>query len=171
MTSRCCLEDLDAIVFDFDGVLTDNFVYVGAEGAEFVRCTRADGLAFDVLRRRPVKLFILSTERHPIVVARGQKLGVPVLQGQQNKRAALVGLAAREQFSLARTMFVGNDLNDLAAMQLCGQSACPADSHAAVRGVATFVLEAAGGHGVARELVEHVFGIDIAGDLEAQPAS
>jgi 3-deoxy-D-manno-octulosonate 8-phosphate phosphatase (KDO 8-P phosphatase) len=158
---RISAGDLDAIVFDFDGVLTDNFVYVDQNGRESVRCCRADGLAFDALRRTPLKLFILSTERNPVVLARGRKLKVRVFQGQADKSVSLQGLARRQRFSLARTLFVGNDVNDLGAMRLCGRSACPADSHPAVRRAATFVLATAGGYGVARELVETVMGLDV----------
>jgi 3-deoxy-D-manno-octulosonate 8-phosphate phosphatase (KDO 8-P phosphatase) len=161
MTRRCRVEDFDAIVFDFDGVLTDNFVYVGSDGREMVRCTRADGLAFDVLKQLPVKLFILSTERSPVVGARGQKLGIPVLSGQADKRAGLISLAERERFDLARTLFIGNDVNDLPAMRLCGLSACPSDSHPAVLAAATFSLATAGGYGVVRELVEQTLGLDV----------
>lgn len=69
--------DLDALVVDFDGVLTDNFVYVNESGHESVRCCRADGLGFDALRTTHLKVFILSTERNPVVLARGAKAWRP----------------------------------------------------------------------------------------------
>lgn len=149
--------EVDAIVFDFDGVLTDNCVYVDVDGREMVRCNRADGLGFDILRAEPVRMFILSTERNAVVSTRAAKLGIPVFHGVADKERDLAELAAREGFALARTLYVGNDLNDLAAIRTCGASACPADAHAAVKAVATWPLRTAGGAGVVREIVEEIF--------------
>lgn len=154
------VSDLDAIVLDFDGVLTDNFVYVSQQGIESVRCSRADGLAFDVLRKVGLRSFILSTEKNAVVAARGAKLSVPTVQGISDKRAALEHLAASEKMSLTRVLYVGNDINDLHAMRICGYSACPCDSHAAIKAIAQTVLESRGGAGVVRELVESVLKID-----------
>lgn len=153
--------EIDAIVFDFDGVLTDNRVYVDQDGRESVCCSRADGLAFDVLRQSRYRVFLLSTEANPVVAARAAKLRVPCVQGVADKRAAIAALGDREGFALERTLFVGNDLNDLAAMKLCGVSACPADSHAAVLAAATHRLKTRGGAGVAREIVEDVLGLNM----------
>lgn len=155
------IESVDVVVFDFDGVLTDNRVYVNERGEEMVACNRADGLAFDVLNRTHLKSFILSTETNPVVARRAAKLGVPVYQGCKNKQVALVALAQAQNFALTRTLFVGNDLNDLAAMRVCGYAACPADGHPRVRRYAQLRLRTAGGCGVARELVERIFRIDV----------
>ena len=155
------LESLESIVFDFDGVLTDNRVWTDADGREMVACHRGDGLAFDVLRAMSMKVFILSTETNPVVARRAQKLCVPCLQSIGCKAEALRELSVEHQFSLGHTLFVGNDLNDLAAMDLCGYRACPADAHPVVRSRAHVVTGAVGGNGVVRELVEEHLGIDM----------
>lgn len=158
---------LQAVVFDFDGVLTDDRVWVDQNGLESVVCSRRDGLAFDVLRRTHLKLFILSTEANPVVARRAEKLKVGVLQGSGDKAADLATLARREQFDLARTLYVGNDVNDLEAVRLCGFSACPSDAHPLVLSCVSFCLAARGGRGVAREIVEGLFQIDIAAALSS----
>lgn len=150
------LSSLDAIIFDFDGVLTDDRVYLDENGRESVCCSRRDGLGFDILRRTGLRLFILSTEKNPVVSRRGEKLQVPVMQGVADKLAALKELGC----DLTRTLFVGNDVNDLPAMRACGFSACPADAHPAVLAEATFVLATLGGMGVVREIVEGLLGIE-----------
>ena len=155
------LESLESIVFDFDGVLTDNRVWTDADGREMVACHRGDGLAFDVLRAMSMKVFILSTETNPVVAARAQKLCVPCLQSIGCKAEALRELSVEHQFPLRHTLFVGNDLNDLAAMDLCGYRACPADAHPVVRSHAHVVTGAVGGNGVVRELVEEHLSIDM----------
>lgn len=156
------VEDLDALIFDFDGVLTDDRVFVDQNGKEMVQCHRRDGLAFDTLRTLGVKLFILSTEKNLVVQSRARKLRVPVLQGLENKAEALKTLAGQENLDLLKILYVGNDINDLQAMRLCGFSACPSDSHPSITRQAYFLLKTKGGSGVVRELVEDVFGIDIA---------
>ena len=159
------LDALDALVFDFDGVLTDNQVLVDEDGREWVRCHRGDGLAFDVLRKLGTKVYIFSTEKNSVVAARAKKLKVPVVQGISDKAEALQLLAKDEGVDLSRILYVGNDLNDLQAMRLCGFSVCPADSHPRIKEIATIVLATVGGAGVARNLVEVVLKIDIADAL------
>jgi len=154
---------LDAIIFDFDGVLTDNRIYVDDAGREIVCCNRADGLAFDALRQTHVRVFILSTEGSPVVQSRAAKLKVLSYSGVTDKLSFIIKLAADHGFNLSRTLFVGNDLNDLEAMRACGASACPSDSHPSVVQIATFRLSSRGGSGVARELVERILALPISG--------
>lgn len=153
---------LRAVIFDFDGVLTNNMVYVDENGKETVRCNRSDGLAFEVFNRLGLPVFIVSKERNKVVAARAAKLQVPVIHGIDHKLDAVTALAKEKGFALSDILFIGNDLNDLDVMTASGISACPSDSHPRIRAVATFVLEARGGEGVAREIAERLLGIDVA---------
>lgn len=152
---------LKAILFDFDGVLTDNKVYVSEDGKEMVRCNRSDGLAFESLQRVGLPVFIVSKEKNKVVAARAAKLRVPVVQSVEDKLEAISALAKDQGFTLSEILFVGNDLNDFEAMRASGMSACPADSHPRIREISTFVLESRGGEGVAREIAERLLGIDV----------
>jgi len=154
------LDNIDAFIFDFDGVLTNNLVHLDESGKEWVTCSRADGLAFDVLHKLKKPVFILSTERNPVVTARAKKLKVPVIQGITNKVNALGSLSETKGFDLNRVLYVGNDLNDYGVMQICGYSACPADAHPRIKESAKVVLECNGGRGVVRELLEEVLELD-----------
>jgi len=151
-----------AVIFDFDGVLTDNKVYVTEDGREMVCCNRGDGLAFEVFRKIGLPVFIVSKETNKVVGARAAKLNVPVFQAVSDKCEAVAVLARNEHLRLSDVLFVGNDLNDLDVMKTCGLSACPSDSHPRVREAATFVLQTKGGDGVAREVAERILGIDVA---------
>ena len=155
------ISDLAAIIFDFDGVLTDDRVWVDQDGREMVCCNRRDGIGFDVLRNTDIRLFILSTETNPVVLRRAEKLRVPCIQGCRDKASAVQDLALREGFSLDATLFVGNDLNDLQALRRCGYSACPSDAHPIIKSAATYCLSTPGGHGVVREIVESLLQIDM----------
>ena len=154
------LENIDAFIFDFDGVLTNDLVFVDQNGKESVICNRSDGLAFDVLRKLKKPSYILSTEKNPIVSARAKKLKIPAIQGVEDKVEELLMLAKSKGYNLNRVLYVGNDINDYKAMQLCGYSACPSDSHQKIRSIATFVLQKKGGNGVIRELLEVKLNID-----------
>jgi YrbI family 3-deoxy-D-manno-octulosonate 8-phosphate phosphatase len=154
------LRDVEAIVTDFDGVLTDNKVQIDQYGKEMVSCSRADGLAFDVLRKINVPVYILSTEKNPVVAARANKLRVDLLQGVEDKKEGTRELANKYGLNLGNTLYLGNDLNDYHAMQLCGYSACPADSHLLIKEISTIILKTSGGNGVVRELLEDVFGLN-----------
>lgn len=96
------IDDIDLFVFDFDGVLTDNLVYTDQNGNEMVSCSRADGLAFDVLRKLKKPVYILSTEENTVVSARAKKLGVSVLQGVKSKEKSLRNLVIRKGYKLIR---------------------------------------------------------------------
>ena len=158
---KLSLDQLDALVFDFDGVLTDNTVFVNEDGKEWVRCNRGDGLAFNDLEKLGVKSYIISSETNKVVLARANKLNVPALYGVANKVDALQELSAREGLALSRIFYIGNDLNDFQAMQICGFSACPADSHPKIKEIATFKLNTNGGMGIVREILEDLLKQDI----------
>jgi len=151
------LKDIEALVFDFDGVLTNNKVHLDQDGKELVSCSRADGLAFDVLRELLFPAYILSTEKNPVVTARAKKLKIPAIQGVNNKVDGIRKLSEKEGFVLRKILYVGNDLNDYRVMQLCGYTACPSDSHQTIKEISTILLKTSGGNGIVRELLEEVF--------------
>lgn len=159
------LADIDLLVLDFDGVLTDNRVYVASDGAEMVACTRADGWGLDLLRATPLEIAIVSTETNPVVSARARKLRLPVVQGVGDKAEAVRMLAAERHVPLARVAFVGNDSNDLPALSICGWPICPSDAHASVRAIARWIAPCRGGEGVIRHLA------DVLLDDEAAPSA
>tara|TARA_A100001011_G_scaffold399875_1_gene510709 strand:+ start:589 stop:1098 length:510 start_codon:yes stop_codon:yes gene_type:complete len=155
------LDDIDALIFDFDGVLTDNKVLIDQNGNEWVSCNRSDGLVFIILEKLKKPTYIISTEKNKVVASRAKKLKTPVLQGVENKSKVLKKLSIKKNFNLNRTLYVGNDLNDYEAIRLCGYSACPSDSHKKIKKISTFRLDAKGGSGVIRELIEKVLKFDI----------
>jgi len=155
------LEDIEVFIFDFDGVLTNNLVHLDSQGNEWVSCSRADGLAFDALRKLNKTVYILSTEKNQVVTARANKLQIQVIQGVSDKSKIMKELADKKNFNLDKVLYLGNDLNDYYAMKLCGFSACPSDSHKKITSISNIVLKASGGNGVVRELLEEVLGLNL----------
>ena len=149
---------VDLVILDFDGVLTDNRVYVFQDGREAVACHRGDGWGIQLLRAAQIELLILSTETNPVVSERAKKMNVDCLQGCQDKCKAVAQLIADRGLDPDRIVYVGNDTNDVQAMELVGHRVAPADAHVAVRSMATLVTVARGGEGVVRELADIILG-------------
>jgi N-acylneuraminate cytidylyltransferase len=145
-----------AVVTDFDGVHTDDTAIVDADGGERVRVSREDGMGVSLLRSAGVPMLILSTEVNPVVRARADKLRVPVLHGLDDKAAALRTWASAQDIDLADIAYLGNDVNDLPAMNLVGWPVAVANAHPRVLEAARVVLTREGGRGAVRELVERV---------------
>jgi len=146
--------DIDLIIYDFDGVMTDNRVTVDENGVEAVAVHRGDGLAIGLFKDQGIAQVIISKERNPVVSARGQKLGIPVLQGIDAKQQAVEAYVREHGLDLTRTMYVGNDINDLDAMQIVGHPVAPNDAHVKILDLARHVTAAKGGYGVVRELFD-----------------
>ena len=155
------INDVSVFVFDFDGVLTNNYVYVDEDGKESVMCNRADGLAFDALRKLKKIVYILSTEKNKIVTSRAKKLKVKVLQGVTDKLKAIRDIEIGENCNLKNILYVGNDINDYNAMEKCGTRVCPIDSHIKIKKISNIILNTKGGDGVVRELLEKKMDLDL----------
>jgi len=140
------------LVFDFDGVFTDNKVWTAQDGAESVACDRRDGLGIDRLRDAGIPMFILSKETNPVVQARARKLRIDVAGGCDTKAAFLTRFMAERGIDPAGVVYMGNDINDLEAMAVVGHAVAPADAHPDVKHVASLVLSCRGGDGAVREL-------------------
>lgn len=104
---------IKAIAFDFNGVFTDNRVYVMQNGEEAVVCDRSDGMGISMLRKAGIPLVIISTEKNPVVAVRGIKLNLDVLQGIEHKLSKLSEQVAANQLTINQVTFVGNDINDV----------------------------------------------------------
>jgi len=149
-------DPLELVVFDFDGVLTDNGVLVSEAGAESVRADRGDGWGIARLRDAGMPMLVLSTEENPVVGARCAKLGLECVQGVGDKGAALQDLLAERGVDAGRVAYVGNDVNDLACLELVGLPVVVADAHPDAAAAARLVLTRPGGHGAVREFCDLV---------------
>lgn len=145
---------IQAVVFDFDGVFTDNRVQVLEDGREGVLCDRSDGLGLDYLRSTGIPLVVLSTECNPVVAARCRKLQLEYRQGLTDKLVALKQFAEERRIALSSIVYVGNDLNDAACLAAVGCGIVVADAHPSVRMGAAVILTRKGGRGAVREVCD-----------------
>ncbi len=147
-------EVVSLVVLDFDGVLTDDRVYVNQHGEETVAAHRGDGMGISQLKKAGIEVVILSKEKNPVVKARADKLGIPAYQGIDEKGKELQSLMADKGVSSEQVVYLGNDINDLPCFPLVGLAAAVADAHPKVIERAQLVLSKNGGYGAVRELAD-----------------
>ena len=148
------IQKIRLVAFDFDGVFTDNMVYVFEDGSEAVRCFRSDGIGLKKLKQLKIETVIISTESNPVVSARADKLKIRCFQNCEDKRKTLESLAQEMDISLAEIAFVGNDINDLPCLTCVGLPIVVHDAHPDVRSLAHYRTKAPGGHGAVREVCD-----------------
>ena len=153
-SKRIAAKEIQLIVYDFDGVMTNNTAQVDENGVESVIVSRGDGMAVDMIRKKNIPQMIISTEENKVVAARARKLEIQVIQNCPDKKSALIAHCRSEGIDLKKVLYVGNDVNDLAAMQSVGHRVCPADSHPSIKKVSQIITKARGGAGVIRELAD-----------------
>jgi 3-deoxy-D-manno-octulosonate 8-phosphate phosphatase (KDO 8-P phosphatase) len=158
------MNDLDPLlvrvrlaVFDFDGVFTDNQVWVNEHGEESVSFSRSDGLGLRRLDAVGVPYLIVSTEANPVVGARAAKLRAAYVNGVEDKLAVLEEHAAKHDARLEDVAYVGNDINDAGCLGAVGLPVVPADAWPEVVSLARWVLSRPGGQGCVREFCDGVW--------------
>jgi 3-deoxy-D-manno-octulosonate 8-phosphate phosphatase (KDO 8-P phosphatase) len=159
------LKQIRAVALDVDGVLTDGGLWWGANGEEWKRFCFRDIMGLSLARRAGLKLALISGEDSPLVDRYAEKMMIRhVVKACRNKAAALKEFASAAGLSLREVCFMGDDINDLPAMQIAGLSSAPANAARDVLSIAQFVAKSAGGEGAVRELIEAILdaqGLDL----------
>lgn len=150
--------NIDLLIFDFDGVMTDNRVLVFDDGQEAVMCNRSDGLGIDMLKKSGVRVIVVSTEKNRVVAARCNKLGIDYHHGVDDKSEIVKKEALKNGGTLEQTVYVGNDVNDLPAIEIVGYSIGVADSHPKILKKVDLILNSKGGNGAVREVADLILG-------------
>ncbi len=147
---------IDLLVLDFDGVVTDNRVWVSEDGREMVAAWRSDSLIMSKLRAAGTQVVILSSETNPVVAARARKMKVEAIHGVglDDKAAVLKNLLAARNIDPAHVAYIGNDLNDLPCFEVVGWAVAVANAQPEVLRAADFVTSKPGGHGAVREVCD-----------------
>lgn len=149
-------DEIQLIICDFDGVVTDNFVITDQDGKESVLASRSDSMHIKTLKEKGIDFIILSSEPNPVVQARAKKMGVEAIHGvgMQAKGQVMREVLEKKNVKAEHVIYVGNDLNDLPCFEIAGWSVAVADAYPEVIRAADYVLTKNGGHGAIRELCE-----------------
>jgi 3-deoxy-D-manno-octulosonate 8-phosphate phosphatase (KDO 8-P phosphatase) len=153
--SQSILQRIRGLAFDVDGVLTDGGLWWGPGGEEWKRFCFADVMGLSLARRAGLHIALISGEDSPLVDRYAQKLLIRhVVKGCRDKASALRDFASAVSLDLAEICYMGDDVNDISAMQIAGLSAAPANAASGALAKACFVTKSNGGNGAVRELVE-----------------
>ena len=145
---------LKLMVYDFDGVMTDNKVFIDQNGKEMVQVSRADGLGIKLIADLGIEQIIISTEKNAVVSARAKKLNIPCFQGADDKLSVLKKYCNNRKISLETVGYVGNDINDYDVMKEVGETYCPSDANKIIKNISKYILKTCGGNGVTREIYD-----------------
>jgi 3-deoxy-D-manno-octulosonate 8-phosphate phosphatase (KDO 8-P phosphatase) len=158
------LADLRLVVFDFDGVFSDNRVWTNDRGEEGVACFRGDSLGLRRLDEVGVDYFILTSETNDAVPARARKIRSECIRGIEDKLPVLREQLERRGVSPEQTAYLGNDVNDAECLAAVGLPVVPADAWEEVMPLAKLVLTRDGGNGCVREFCDAVWNAKRAAD-------
>lgn len=152
---RAFPEKVSMLLMDFDGVITDNRVWVDENGHEMIAAYRSDSLGINHLREKTgIEVMVVSREVNSVVAARCKKMGIPCLQAVTDKGSALKKLFEERKIDPQTVIYMGNDINDLPCFPLVGYAVAPADALPEVLRSADRVTSLKGGHGAVRELCD-----------------
>ena len=149
--------DIKLIIFDFDGVFTNNKVIVSESGVESVICNRSDGIGLSRLREIGVNSYIVSTEKNPVVLKRAEKLKINCYNDVSDKSKIVKEISMVEKVDLKNVCFVGNDINDIPALKICGFPVGVKDSYDEIKPYIKFTTKNKGGEGAVREICDLIF--------------
>jgi 3-deoxy-D-manno-octulosonate 8-phosphate phosphatase (KDO 8-P phosphatase) len=154
---RSLLQEIRLFATDVDGVLTDAGMYYSESGDEWKKFNTRDGMGIKLLQKAGLITAIVTQERTRLVARRAEKLAIPELhQGVMDKLSVIREMAARHGISLQQVAYIGDDVNDIEALQAVGFSAAPADGLPQVLKVVDYVCRQKGGEGAVRELAEMI---------------
>lgn len=147
--------DVRLLVSDVDGVMTDAGMYYGPEGEALKKFSTRDGMGMRFWREAGREVAIVTGEKSEAVTRRAEKLGISEVHlGAADKLPVVRRIAVTRGLSLDQVAYVGDDLNDLAAIQAVGFSACPADAAPEIQRVVDYVCARRGGEGCVREVID-----------------
>lgn len=151
------MEQVKYIVLDVDGTMTDGSVYYDSLGNEFKRFNIKDGLIIKSASEIGMTFVVLTGRKSVIVEKRMNELDVSyVFQGITDKKVFLQKFFSDINIPLEHVAYIGDDLNDMAAMDICGFVACPQDAATEIKEIADYIAKNCGGQGAVREIVEYI---------------
>lgn len=149
------IKDINLLVVDVDGTLTDAGMYYSANGEELKKFNTRDAEGLALVRKRGFDVVIMTKENSPIVKARAEKLKIDKCYiGINDKLGCLKDICRDLKINLSNVAYVGDDISDLECIKSVGFSACPADAVEAVKNMSHYTCKVPGGSGAVREVCE-----------------
>ena len=143
------------LILDVDGVLTTGYLDYDANGEMVKSFYVQDGLGIQLLRQAGIPIAIISGRDSKVTAARAKDLKIDFLmQGAQDKGAALKQLMADAHVTPQQCAYMGDDVIDLPILRAVGLAASVPNGHVLAQRAAHWVSSHGGGAGAVRELAE-----------------
>jgi 3-deoxy-D-manno-octulosonate 8-phosphate phosphatase (KDO 8-P phosphatase) len=158
------MEDIKAVALDVDGVLTDGTFIWGPNGEEYKQFSFSDVMGISLASKAGITFALISGEDNVLIDRFAEKMKISdIYKGTKDKAAALISFAKKNKLELNQICFMGDDVNDLGALELAGLSSAPANAHESVKQKVKFVTTKAGGNGAVRELIDFILAKKVSG--------
>jgi len=149
------VKDIRAVALDVDGVLTDGTFFWGQNGAEFKQFSFSDIMGISLASKAGLVFTLISGEDNNLIDRFAEKMKIEYIsKGCKDKASAIISFSKKTNIDLSKICFMGDDINDLAALELVGVSAAPANAHDTVKKRVDIITKKSGGKGAVRELLD-----------------
>ena len=149
------MKDIKAVALDVDGVLTDGTFIWGPNGEEYKQFSFSDVMGISLASKAGIIFTLISGEDNILIDRFAEKMKiVDVSKGCKDKAAALISFSKKNKLELKQICFMGDDINDISAIEIAGLSVAPANAHESVKRKVKFVTTKSGGNGAVRELID-----------------
>jgi 3-deoxy-D-manno-octulosonate 8-phosphate phosphatase (KDO 8-P phosphatase) len=149
------MKKIKAVVLDIDGVLTDGTFIWGPNGEEYKQFSFSDVMGISLASKAGIIFALISGEDNVLIDRFAEKMKIPdTYKGTKDKAAALISFSKKYKLELNQICFMGDDVNDIGALDLAGLSAAPVNAHESVKQKVKLVTTKAGGNGAVRELID-----------------
>jgi len=151
------MKDIKAVALDVDGVLTDGTFIWGPNGEEYKQFSFSDVMGISLASKSGIVFALISGEDNVLIDRFAEKMKIAdVSKGCKDKVSELIYFAKKNKLELNQICFMGDDVNDISALEIAGLSAAPANAHESVKQKAKFVATKSGGNGAVRELLDFI---------------
>ena len=148
------MKTIRAVALDIDGVLTDGTFVWGLNGEEYKKFSFSDVMGISLASKAGIIFALISGEDNVLIDRFAQKMKIAdIYKGTKDKAAALILFAKKNKFELSQICFMGDDVNDIGALEIAGLSAAPANAHKSVKQKATLITKKEIGRASCRERV------------------
>ena len=149
------MNDIKYLVLDVDGTLTDGGIYYDDNGNELKKFCTKDGTGIVAARAAGIKIVIITGRECLATKRRMEELKADyIYQNIKDKAIFLDKWFKENKIEKEEVGYIGDDINDLAPMRLCGYIGCPGDACDDVKEIANYVSSVKGGHGAVRDIIE-----------------
>ena len=158
------MEKIKAIALDVDGVLTDGKFIWGPNGEEYKQFSFSDVMGISLASKSGIIFALISGEDNNLIDRYAEKMKIAdIYKGTKDKAAALISFAEKNKLELNQICFMGDDVNDIGALELAGLSAAPSNAHESAKRKVNLVTIKAGGNGAVRELIDFILENKVSG--------